>query len=76
MKKAGNAKPGPEMLREYDFRRGTRGRFARRYAQGVNVVVLDPDVAKFFPDPKAVNKALRALMEIARRTRRNTTGHG
>jgi hypothetical protein len=54
----------PEMLDEYDFSKGVRGKYAARYAQGSNVVVLDPDVAKVFPDSESVNKALRALAEI------------
>jgi hypothetical protein len=42
-----------------------RGKYAGHYAQGSNVVVLSPDVAQAFPNAEAVNKALRALMEIA-----------
>jgi hypothetical protein len=56
-----------EMLPEYDFRGGVRGKYAARYAEGTNVVVLDPDVAAAFPDSAAVNSALRALLEVARR---------
>ena len=52
------------MRREYDFRGGVRGKYARRYAQGTNVVVLDPDVAKAFPDAKTVNQSLRILAGI------------
>ena len=59
-----------ELRPEYDpelIRRGERGKYAARYAAGTNVVVLDPDVAAAFPTPEAVNAALRALLEIARR---------
>jgi len=56
------------MLDEYDFRGGDRGKYARRYAEGSNVVVLSPDVAEAFPDSESVNEALRALMDIARRS--------
>jgi hypothetical protein len=56
-----------EMLREYDFSHGVRGKYARRYAQGSNVVVLEPDVAKVFPNAEAVNSSLRSLAEIIRR---------
>lgn len=52
---------------EYDFSRGTRGKYARRYAQGTNVVALEPDVARAFPTAKAVNGSLRALAEIIRK---------
>jgi hypothetical protein len=43
-----------EMLREYDFSQGIRGKYARRYAKGSNVVVLEPDVAKVFPNAQVV----------------------
>jgi len=56
-----------DMLREYDFSQGVRGKYARRYARGSNVVVLEPDVAKFFPNADAVNSSLRSLAEIIRR---------
>jgi hypothetical protein len=53
-----------EMREEYDFSGGVRGKYAERYAQGTNLVRLDPDVAKVFPDSAAVNDALRALVKI------------
>jgi uncharacterized DUF497 family protein len=56
-----------EMLREYDFSQGVRGKYARRYARGSNVVVLEPDVAKVFPNAEAVNSSLRSLADIVRR---------
>ena len=56
-----------EMLREYDFSQGIRGKYARRYVKGSNVVVLEPDVAKMFPNAQAVNSSLRSLAEIIRR---------
>jgi len=56
-----------EMLREYDFSQGIRSKYARRYVKGSNVVVLEPDVAKMFPNAKAVNSSLRSLAEIIRR---------
>ena len=57
----------PDMLAEYDFSRGVRGKYAKRYAEGTNVVVLDPDVAEFFPNHEAVNDSLRSLIAIIRR---------
>ena len=48
---------------EYDFSRGRRGKYARRYAEGTNVVVLEPDVAKAFPTSKKVNASLRKLIQ-------------
>ena len=56
-----------EMLREYDFSKGVRGKYARRYARGSNVVVLEADVAKVFPNAEAVNSSLRSLADIIRR---------
>lgn len=56
------------MQPEYDFSAAKRGVTAARYAQGSNVVVLDPDVAAVFPNASAVNEALRSLVRVARRT--------
>jgi len=53
-----------EMLEEYDFSDGVRGKYVGRFAQGANVVVLDPDVAEVFTDSESVNTALRALAGI------------
>jgi hypothetical protein len=53
------------MRKEYDFSGGVRGKYAERYAQGSNVVVLEPDVARLYPDAEAVNRALRAIIEAA-----------
>ena len=59
-----NDERDPEMLDEYDFSGGVRGRYAGRFARGSNVVVLDPDVAQVFTDSESVNQALRALAVI------------
>ncbi len=56
----------PDMLEEYDFSKGMPGRYAKRFAAGNNVVVLDPDVLEVFPDSASVNRALRALAGIIR----------
>ncbi len=55
-----------EMLNEYDFSKGIRGKFASRYAKGSNVVVLEPDVAQVFQDAESVNRTLKALADIIR----------
>jgi hypothetical protein len=57
----------PNMLEEYDFSQGVQGKYAKRYAEGTNVVIIEPDVAKVFPDHDSVNQALRSLVEIIRR---------
>ena len=54
------------MRPEYDFSKGVRGDTAARYAEGTNVVLLDPDVAQVFPDSRAVNEALRTLARLTR----------
>ncbi len=56
-----------EMREEYDFSKGVRGKYAKRFAKGKNIVVLDPDVADLFPDSKTVNDALRTLIRIAQK---------
>lgn len=61
-----------DMVPEYDFSKGVRGKYAKRYAAGSNVVVLSPDVAKRFPDSDSVNKALRTLVRLANRTRKKS----
>ena len=53
-----------EMLEEYDFSNGIRGKYAKAYKEGVNIVRLDSDVIKFFPDTKSVNEALRTLINL------------
>ena len=58
------------MRAAYNFSRGVRGKYARRYAQGTNVVVLDPDVAKVFPSAESVNRSLRALADIIRKQKK------
>jgi hypothetical protein len=60
----------PDMRAEYDFRGGVRGKYAARYGEGPNVVLLEPDVAELFPDSRTVNDALRALVAIVNRRKR------
>ncbi len=69
MKKATDKAAQAEMRAEYDFSRGVRGKYARRYAQGANVVLLEDDVAKVFPNSQVVNDSLRALAGILKRQR-------
>ncbi|MEO7297849.1 MAG: hypothetical protein ABI042_04655 [Verrucomicrobiota bacterium] len=70
MKKANSKSAAPQMRDEYDFSRGMRGKYARRFAQGTNVVVLESDVAKVFPSSEAVNSSLRALAGIIRQQKK------
>ncbi|MBN2490669.1 MAG: hypothetical protein JXQ29_07460 [Planctomycetes bacterium] len=55
------------MRRKYDFSGAKRGVTAARYAEGANVVVIDPEILDVFPDSRAVNEALRALASVIRK---------
>lgn len=58
-----------DMRPEYDFAKmkgGVKGKYAKRYRAGTNVILLDPDVYKAFPTAVAVNEALRAVLRIAK----------
>lgn len=50
------------MKKEYDFTEGVRGKYAKRFEQGTNLVLLEPEVARYFPNAKAVNRALKRLI--------------
>ena len=63
MKKETKTRREPEMMQEYDFSGGVRGKYADRFAAGSNMVLLAPDVAAVFPDSEAVNNALRTLIK-------------
>ena len=71
MSKKSNHRTSPPdrdtMRDEYDFSDAKRGVTAARYAEGANVVVVDPQVLDVFPDGNAVNEALRALAPVIRR---------
>jgi hypothetical protein len=78
---------GDDLRPEYDLTRlkgGVRGKYYKQAAAGTNLVLLEPDVARAFPDSSSVNRALRLLREVASksstgaqastRTRRRATG--
>lgn len=52
-----------EMLDEYDFSGGVRGKYINRLANQ-NTIILKPDVAEVFTDSESVNQALRGLLPI------------
>jgi hypothetical protein len=67
MKKT-TARKSNGLRREYDLTKltgGVRGKYYRRYSEGTNLVLLDADIADAFPDAKAVNEALRVLVNVA-----------
>jgi hypothetical protein len=55
------------MRDEYDIRGGVRGKYYERYRQGTNVVLLEEDVAAIFRNSQSVNRALRMLIDLARK---------
>lgn len=57
--------PADKMRPDYDFSHGVRGATAQRFARVETLVLIDPDLSKLFPDSASVNRALRALAEIA-----------
>ena len=62
------------MRDEYDFselKGAVRGKYHERYKKGTNVVLLQPDVAEAFPDAESVNEALRSLLKVDPKTRKN-----
>ncbi len=67
MKRARKTQHDRDMLDEYDFSNGVRGKYVSRLAEGSNIVVLAPDVAEVFPDSDSANEALRALAKIVRK---------
>ncbi len=71
MKKANLDDMRPEYKRS-DFGKLVRGKYAARASAKSNVVILDPAVAKAFPTDKAVNDALRVVLEMAEATARLT----
>ena len=52
-----------DMRSEYDFREGVRGKCANRYAEGTNLILLDPELAAEFPDSRSVSRALKAYLK-------------
>ena len=73
--KAKARRNGDELRREYsfDYSKAVRGKYYKRIlAEGANVVMLEPDVAKAFVDSATVNDALRSLLDLTRTTQRLT----
>ena len=68
MKKAIKDTRQSKMREEYDFSQGPRGKYYKRFKEGSNVVVIDAELSKIFPDSKSVNQALRSLVSIARKS--------
>lgn len=72
--KKDNPEEQDDLRPEYDFARlegHVRGKYIERYREGTNLVLLDPDIAAAFPDAKAVNDALRLLLQNKQPRRTN-----
>ena len=68
MRKGLMKRRGDDLRPEYDLSRlkgGVRGKYYKRATAGTNLVLLEPDVARAFPDSNSVNRALRLLQEVA-----------
>ncbi len=77
MKKKPRHTNGDDLREEYDaslIRSGVRGKYAQRYNEGTNLVLLAPDVAVAFPDARSVNAALRMLMSVAKQSASSQKG--
>lgn len=60
-----------ELRREYDLPKlegGVRGKYAKRFKEGTNLVLLSPDVAAHFPDDRSVNATLRRVIRAGKRS--------
>jgi hypothetical protein len=70
MKKKPVDEMADELRPEYDLKSllkgGRRGKYAKRFREGTNLVLLEPDVAGAFPDEKTVNDALRLVMKLTK----------
>jgi hypothetical protein len=69
-----------ELRPEYDLgqllKGGARGKYAKRYRAGTNLVLLDPDIRKAFRNEKAVNEALRLVLQLRRIGASSTASSG
>ncbi len=70
MKKETSPEMDDELRPEYDLQQllkgGVRGKYAEQYREGSNLVLLDPEVARAFPNDEAVNEALRLVLQLSR----------
>jgi hypothetical protein len=79
MKKKIDSEMSDELRPEYDLRAllkgGVRGKYAAKYRAGTNIVVLDPDVARAFPNEQSVNDALRLVLQLNKVTQSRKRNH-
>ena len=75
MKKESAKRRDDDLRPEYDLARlkgGVRGKYYKQAIAGTNLVLLEPDVARTFPDSNSVNRALRLLQEVATKSSRRS----
>jgi hypothetical protein len=60
----------------FDYSKGVRGKYYKRTLKGANIAVLEPGIARAFPNSAAVNDALRVVLKAGRAARRLTTRSG
>ena len=58
-----------DMLEEYDFSNGVRGKYASQYKTGTNIIKLDPELIEYYPDSASVNEALKLLATLMKKYR-------
>ncbi len=56
-----------DMLEEYNFSGGIRGKYASRYKEVTNIIMLEPELMEYFPDSASLNEALRSLANIMKK---------
>ncbi|MCP4657537.1 MAG: hypothetical protein GY856_19195 [bacterium] len=70
MKMKSNGDEADELRPEYDLgellKGGVQGKYAERYREGSNLVMLEPDIARAFPSDEAVNETLRLVLQLTR----------
>ncbi|RPI73793.1 MAG: hypothetical protein EHM45_20230 [Desulfobacteraceae bacterium] len=70
MKKKSREEKEDELRAEYDLcqllKKGVQGKYINRYRKGTNLVLLEPDISKAFPDARAVNEVLRLVLELGK----------
>ena len=71
MRKASSKVTNGDLRPKYDLKKlkgGVRGKYYQQAVAGTNLVLIDPELAKVFPDSASVNRALRALCDAAAKT--------
>ena len=73
MNKKSKGDKSDDLRPEYDLsellKDGIQGKYADRFQEGTNLVLLDSDVAEVFSDDEAVNEALRLVIKLTKLTK-------